>query len=220
MGDCNTSIYYEGNALPTVLLKVEALQAMDKHEEAVSELEMCYEPGSGKEDPQVRSKLQEAQRLLKKSKRVNLYEVLGCTRGELSSEKEIATAYKKMALKWHPDRHSSKSEAERKKAEDEFKKIGDAHELLTDPQRRQLTTRATTGMKSNSTWKCKSKAAAAAATGVITGMVVIGALLASDRCTTDVCLCMRYEIMGWASPGNGNILDQVLVRYFIVGGAV
>ena len=103
--DCNTSIYYEGNALPTVLLKVEALQAMDKHEEAVSELEMCYESGSGKEDPQVRSKLQEAQRLLKKSKRVNLYEVLGCTRGELSSEKEIATAYKKMALKWHPDRH-------------------------------------------------------------------------------------------------------------------
>ena len=136
--DCNTSIYYEGPTVSYVLLKAEALQAMDKHEEAVNELESCYESGHGKEDPQVRSKLQEAQRLLKKSKRVNLYEILGCPRGELSSEKEISTAYRKMALKWHPDRHSSKSEAEKKKAEDEFKKIGDAHDLLMDPERRKL----------------------------------------------------------------------------------
>ena len=76
--------------------------------QAVNELESCYESGAGKEDSQVRMKLQEAKRLLKKSKRVNLYELLGCPRGDMSSEQEIAKAYKKMALKWHPDRHSSK----------------------------------------------------------------------------------------------------------------
>ena len=31
--DCNTCIYYEGQTVPSILLKVEALQAMDKHEE-------------------------------------------------------------------------------------------------------------------------------------------------------------------------------------------
>ena len=31
--DCNTCMYYEGQTVPSVLLKVEALQAMDKHEE-------------------------------------------------------------------------------------------------------------------------------------------------------------------------------------------
>ena len=77
-------------------------------DQAVGELEGCYESGPGKEDSQVRMKLQEAKRLLKKSKRVNLYEILGCPRGEMSSEQEIGKAYKKMALKWHPDRHSSK----------------------------------------------------------------------------------------------------------------
>ena len=76
--------------------------------QAVNELEHCYESGAGKEDSQVRMKLQEAKRLLKKSKRVNLYEILGCPRGEMSSDQEIAKAYKKMALKWHPDRHSAK----------------------------------------------------------------------------------------------------------------
>ena len=78
------------------------------HIQAVSDLETCFESGAGKDDSQVRMKLQEAKRLLKKSKRVNLYELLGCPRGEMSSEQEIAKAYKKMALKWHPDRHSSK----------------------------------------------------------------------------------------------------------------
>ena len=38
----------------------------------------------------------------------------------------------------HPDRHSSKSPEERKHAEDQFKKIGDAYELLTDPMRKRL----------------------------------------------------------------------------------
>ena len=136
--DCNTASYYEGVNLSSAFLKCEALQALDRFEEAVNDLESCYSSGVGREDPQVRQKLQEAQRLLKKSKRVNLYDVLGCSRGEISSDKEISQAYKKAALKWHPDRWSAKGPDEKKKAEDEFKKIGDAHDLLTDPVRRKL----------------------------------------------------------------------------------
>jgi DnaJ family protein C protein 7 len=86
----------------------------------------------------VRAKLKDAQRLLKKSLRVDLYKVLGCTRGELSSEKEIKTCYKKAALKWHPDRHSRGGEEAKAIAEKTFKEVGDAYELLMDPQRKAL----------------------------------------------------------------------------------
>jgi DnaJ family protein C protein 7 len=100
-------------------------------------LENCYKT-YGEDEANIRTKLKEAQFLFKKSKRVDLYKLLGCTRGELSSEKEIKSCYKKAALKWHPDRHSSADEATKKEVEKKFKEISDAHELLTDPQRRPL----------------------------------------------------------------------------------
>jgi hypothetical protein len=98
--DCNSCLYYEGTSVATILLKCDALQSLEKYEDAVSELEAIYSSSLGHDDPQVREKLQQAQRLLKKSKRVNLYDILGLQRGELSTDKEISMAYKKMALKW------------------------------------------------------------------------------------------------------------------------
>ena len=74
---------------------------------------------------EIKSKLSEAKLLLKKSKRVNLYTVLGVAKGHLASEQEIKTAYKKAALKWHPDRHSGSNEEKKKEAETRFKEIGD-----------------------------------------------------------------------------------------------
>ena len=47
-----------------------------------------------------------------------------------ASEDEIKKAYKKLALKWHPDKWASKSEEERKAAEKKFKEIGEAKEYL------------------------------------------------------------------------------------------
>ena len=101
-------------------------------------LELCYSSGAGQDDRSVREKLQEAQFKLKKSKRVDLYSIVGVARGELASDKEIKTAYKKAALKWHPDRHSAGTEEQKKQAETKFKEIGDAFELLTDPIRKKL----------------------------------------------------------------------------------
>lgn len=84
------------------------------------------------------AKLKDAKFALKKSLRVDLYNVLACPRGELSSEKEIKTAYKKAALKWHPDRHSAAGKVAKDEAEKRFKEIGDAYELLLDSARRAL----------------------------------------------------------------------------------
>jgi curved DNA-binding protein len=59
------------------------------------------------------------------------YEILGLKRD--ATEKEIKSAYRKLARKWHPDLHTGKQKAE---AEERFKKINEAYEVLSDPEKR------------------------------------------------------------------------------------
>lgn len=53
-----------------------------------------------------------------------------------ASPEEIKKAYKKMALKYHPDRQEqTSSEEEKKQAEEKFKQISEAYELLMNPEK-------------------------------------------------------------------------------------
>ncbi len=58
------------------------------------------------------------------------YEVLGVSRS--ASESEIKAAYRKKALKYHPDRNPDNKEAENK-----FKEAAQAYEVLSDTQKRK-----------------------------------------------------------------------------------
>jgi curved DNA-binding protein len=60
------------------------------------------------------------------------YELLGVPRN--ASEDDIKKAYRKLALKWHPDRHQTESKA---KAEEKFKQISEAYEVLSDANTRK-----------------------------------------------------------------------------------
>lgn len=59
------------------------------------------------------------------------YEVLGVKRD--ATEKEIKTAYRKLARKHHPDLHPGDEKAA---AEEKFKQINEAYEVLSDPEKR------------------------------------------------------------------------------------
>jgi DnaJ family protein C protein 7 len=87
----------------------------------------------------VRAREQEAQFLVRKSQRKDLYGVIGVKGvGSKASEKEIRLAYKKAALACHPDRFSDKSDEEKKAAEAQFKELGEALDILTDDFKRKL----------------------------------------------------------------------------------
>ena len=57
------------------------------------------------------------------------YEVLGV--GREATPEEMKTAYRKLALKYHPDRNPGDHEAEEK-----FKEAAEAYSVLSDPQKR------------------------------------------------------------------------------------
>ncbi len=59
----------------------------------------------------------------------DLYEVLGV--GRDASERDIKKAYKRLAMKFHPDRNKGEDAAEK------FKEVKEAYEILTDPQKKQ-----------------------------------------------------------------------------------
>lgn len=57
------------------------------------------------------------------------YEVLGV--GRDADENELKKAYRKLAMKYHPDRNAGDT-----KAEERFKNIKEAYEILSDPNKR------------------------------------------------------------------------------------
>ena len=58
------------------------------------------------------------------------YDVLGVQRG--ASEADVKKAYRRLAMKYHPDRNSGEADAEEK-----FKEASEAYEVLSDPEKRE-----------------------------------------------------------------------------------
>lgn len=67
--------------------------------------------------------------MVSSSSMVDYYKELGVHR--YATANDIRTAYKRLALKWHPDRNKAKE------AEEKFKKIKQAYDILVDEKQKR-----------------------------------------------------------------------------------
>ena len=68
--------------------------------------------------------------LIKTEEKEDYYAILGIKKD--ATEAEIKKAYRKLALKWHPDKNPNN----REEAEEKFKKINEAYSVLSDKNKR------------------------------------------------------------------------------------
>lgn len=64
----------------------------------------------------------------------NYYDILGVNKD--ATDAEIKKAYKKLSIKWHPDKHVNDTPEKQKEAEEKFKEISEAYSVLSDKDKR------------------------------------------------------------------------------------
>lgn len=86
------------------------------------------------ENKKVIKLIEKASTLQEKEKNVDYYTVLGLKHG--ASMNEVKSAYRKMVVKWHPDRF--KEPLKKKEAEKKMKMINRAYDVLSDEKKKQM----------------------------------------------------------------------------------
>lgn len=85
--------------------------------------------------PDITRILEDAKKEEKASKKRDYYKILEVSTS--ATEPEIKKAYKKLAVKWHPDKNNE-SEESHKLAEKNFRDINDAYTVLSDAKKKQM----------------------------------------------------------------------------------
>jgi DnaJ family protein C protein 7 len=130
--DINKSISLNERYWKAYVRRGNIFMALKMYEEARSDYQKVKD--SEPDNKEVIKLLEEAKKEEKKAKKRDYYHILGI--GKDASQDEIRKAYKKLALKWHPDRNNT-SEEQKKMAEKTFRDINDSYSVLSDTQKRQ-----------------------------------------------------------------------------------
>jgi DnaJ family protein C protein 7 len=131
ISDCDKAIDINDGYAKAYLRRGDIKMEIGEYEEASRDFNKAHQldPNLG-----ARQRIKDADLEAKKAARKDYYKILGVEK--TATEDELKKAYRKMALKWHPDKNSG-SEEQKKEAEVKFKDINEAYSILSDPQKRQ-----------------------------------------------------------------------------------
>ncbi|GAB4856716.1 DnaJ sub C member 3 [Ancistrocladus abbreviatus] len=125
---CTEALDIDGELTEALHQRGEAKLLIEDWEGAVEDLKAAAEKSP--QDMSIRESLMKAEKALKLSKRKDWYKILGVSK--TASAAEIKRAYKKLALQWHPDKNTEN----REEAENKFREIAAAYEILGDDEKR------------------------------------------------------------------------------------
>lgn len=127
---CNGVLEVEGSNVEALLLRAECKKLEEDFQGSLNDLQEAKKHREG--DRGIDQKIHEAQKVLEQSKKKNYYKILKVRRS--ADAKEIKRSYRKLALKYHPDK--IKDESEKKKAETIFRDIAEAYGVLSNAELR------------------------------------------------------------------------------------
>ncbi|GFP89144.1 Dnaj protein p58ipk homolog [Phtheirospermum japonicum] len=125
---CTDVLEIDGDSIEALVQRGEAKLLIEDWEGAVADIKSAAEKSP--QDMNIRETLMRAERSLKLSQRKDWYKILGISK--TASMSEIKKAYKKLALQWHPDKNVDN----REEAENKFREIAAAYEVLGDEDKR------------------------------------------------------------------------------------
>lgn len=127
IADCTEALKLDPSYVRAKRTRAKATGQKGDWEAAVKELKAIKEEHGA--EGGLAEELRNAEFELKKAQRKDYYKILGVDKN--ASDTEIKKAYRKMAVKYHPDKNLGSEEGDAM-----FKEIGEAYETLSDPQKR------------------------------------------------------------------------------------
>lgn len=128
LSSCTEVLNIDEEFIEALVQRGEAKLLTEDWEGAVEDLKTAAQKSP--QDHSIREVLMRAEKALKLSKRKDWYKILGVSK--FASVAEIKRAYKKLALQWHPDKNADN----REEAENKFREIAAAYEVLGDEEKR------------------------------------------------------------------------------------
>lgn len=125
IGDCTEALRLDPSYVKAMKIRAKAYAGAEKWEDAIRDYKKVAE--SNPSEPGIQEDIRRAELEQKKAQRKDYYKILGVPKD--ASEQDIKKAYRKLAIKYHPDKNRDGEAGDEK-----FKEIGEAYETLIDPQ--------------------------------------------------------------------------------------
>mmetsp|Transcript_21180 Transcript_21180/g.50184 ORF Transcript_21180/g.50184 Transcript_21180/m.50184 type:complete len:713 (-) Transcript_21180:293-2431(-) len=135
IADCTNAIALDAKSVKAILRRAACYMELENFDKAIEDYELASQSAPDEEgqrsarEHKRRAKLEKA-----KASRIDHYKVLDIQKS--ASPVEVKKAYRKMALRWHPDKNAGSSESIAE-AEAKFKEVNEAYDTLSDPAKKE-----------------------------------------------------------------------------------